>query len=99
MKTMLRNLRQKSGMTKVEVAKKIGISPKSLYNYEFGKSPIPSNVLIKFVKLYGVSADYILGIKDFTTITFTNNTGEALAVISQNEIIEHTGYKVILSVD
>lgn len=43
--------------------------------YESGKRDIPTDVLIKLSKFYGVSVDYILGLSDQQEIvSATNNT-------------------------
>lgn len=77
----------------------LGISVKTMYNYEQGIVDIPSGVLVKLAEIYDVSVDYLLGIKKYTTFTVTDAHGEVVAVVSNSEIIEHTGYSVILSED
>ena len=60
---MLRNIeaeRARLGMTKSELAKEIGISTKSYYNWINEDTDIPSSALIKMKKIFDVSADYLL---------------------------------------
>ena len=58
----IQEIRELSGLTLDEFAESIQIGRTTLYNYESGKNPIPSTVLIKISKTYNVSADYILGL-------------------------------------
>lgn len=53
--------RSRAGMTQVELCRLIGVSVKTLNNYVNGRTPIPSNVLLCMCKVFGCSADYILG--------------------------------------
>ena len=99
MKNRIKELRVKQGITGSSLHKRLGISQKTLNNYENGRTEIPSRVLIKLTEIFGVSADYILGIKKYTTITVVNSKSEVLASISNDDVIEREGYKVILSDD
>ncbi len=94
----LRAIRNKKQINKFNAAELLGISLKSLYNYEHGKT-IPSDVLIKMSKLYDCSVDYLLGLTDYSVITVTKKDGEAVAVITKSKIIEHKDFNVILSTD
>ena len=55
-------IREHSGLTLDEFAKSIKIGRTTLYNYESGKNPIPSDVIIRISITYNISADYILGL-------------------------------------
>ncbi len=52
--------RARKGLTKEELAKKMGVSVKTYYNWINGRSPIPSNVLIEMSVFFGVTIDYLL---------------------------------------
>ena len=58
----LRTLREDNDLTQERCAQIGGISKKSYERYENEVRPIPSDVLIKYVKYYNISADYILGL-------------------------------------
>ena len=90
-------LRKEKGMSVRELCEVVGICNKSYYNYISGKRDIPSSVIKRISILFEVSADYLLGIKNYTRIIVTDNTGGLLAEISYNETIEHTDCRVILS--
>lgn len=60
---MLRNIeaeRVRKGFTKEEVAKKLGTSTKTYYNWINEDTDIPGSALIKMRALFGVSTDYLL---------------------------------------
>ena len=52
-------------MTAKEVSEKIGVTKQAVYNMEAGKSNPSVDTLMKLVKLYNVSADYLLGLTNF----------------------------------
>lgn len=64
----IRDLREDRDMTQKEIAAKLNCSQQVYSNYELGQRDIPTDILIKLSKLYGVSVDYILGISDVPRI-------------------------------
>ena len=60
----IRDLREDHDLTQKEMAKNLNCSQQVYSNYELGQRDIPTDVLIKLSKFYGVSVDYILGISD-----------------------------------
>ena len=61
----IRDLREDNDLTQKQVARQLNCSQQVYSNYELGQRDIPTDILIKLSKIYNVSADYILGIKDF----------------------------------
>lgn len=53
--------RARLGLTKEEMAKKLGVSTKTYYNWVRGTNPIPSDALLKLSQLCKSSIDYLLG--------------------------------------
>ena len=53
--------RARNSLTKEELARKIGVSNKTYYNWMNGVSPIPSTALIQLANMFNVSIDYLLG--------------------------------------
>ena len=53
--------RARKGLSKEELATRIGISVKTYYNWLNGTNPIPSIALIKMADMFGVGIDYLLG--------------------------------------
>ena len=60
----IRDLREDNDKTQKELAKELNCSQQVYSNYELGQRDIPTDILIKLSKYYGVSVDYILGISD-----------------------------------
>jgi len=61
-----RNLREKKGLTQMDVATKLNISISSVHKWENGRYPI-ADVLPALSSLLGVSTDYLLGLTDKET--------------------------------
>ena len=57
-------MREDHDMTQQQVAEYLGMKQSQYFRYENGTRDIPSDVLIALAKLYHVSTDYILGLKD-----------------------------------
>lgn len=60
----LKDLRKKAGYTQEELAKKIGISKRTLAYWEKGENSIKADKAEKLAKLFGVSVAYLLGYTD-----------------------------------
>lgn len=58
----IRDLREDNDLTQEDVARYLGTSQTMYARYERGANELPVRHLIKLCKLYGVSADYILGL-------------------------------------
>lgn len=58
----LRALRTDSDMSQAAIAAAIGIDQKQYSRYETGTNELPLRYLMKLCQVYGVSADYILGL-------------------------------------
>lgn len=59
----LRELREDRDKTQAEIAKILGMKQSQYSRYENGIRDIPLDSLITLAKYYGVSTDYILGLK------------------------------------
>ncbi len=95
--SIIEQRRKELNLSREDICNFVGICPKTYYLYTVAKKPIPSNRLIRFSEILQCSVDYLLGIKKYTHITVTDNTGALLADISQRIIIEHNDCKVILT--
>ena len=60
----IRDLREDNDLTQRELAKILNCSQQVYSNYELGQRDIPTQVLIQLARFYGVSVDYILGLRD-----------------------------------
>lgn len=55
---------QKKGYTLAYVSKQVGKSESTLRSYLSGKTLPRANTIIKFIKLFECSSDYLVGLKD-----------------------------------
>ncbi len=60
----IRELREDHDLTQQEVADYLNMKQPQYFRYENGNRDIPTDVLILLAKLYKVSVDYILELKD-----------------------------------
>ncbi|MBR7116851.1 MAG: helix-turn-helix transcriptional regulator [Clostridia bacterium] len=65
----IRDLREDRDLTQKVVAKELNCSQQVYSNYELGQRDIPTYILIKLAKFYGVSVDYILDLTDNPSIS------------------------------
>lgn len=62
--TRLSAIRNEFGLSQSEVAKHLGITRQAYGHYETGVREPDNATIVKLAKLYGVSADYLLGLSD-----------------------------------
>ena len=55
----LKEIRLKKGITQVELAKHVGISPQTISHYETGRAKPSLDVAVKLAKALGVSVEEI----------------------------------------
>ena len=60
MLTSIEAERVRKGLTKEELAKKLGISVKTYYNWVNEETDVPSSALLKMSKMFGTDVDYFL---------------------------------------
>lgn len=56
----IRDLREDSDLTQLELSKQLNISQRAYSHYEKGTRDIPTNILIAIADFYDVSVDYLL---------------------------------------
>ena len=57
---ILKDLRAKSGISQGQLAKKVGVSPGNISDWEVGKTKPGYAALASLARFFGVSADYLL---------------------------------------
>ena len=60
MLTSIEAERARNGLTKEELAKRLGVSLKTYYNWISETTAIPSTALIEMKRMFGVDIDYLL---------------------------------------
>lgn len=71
---LLKELRSKNNITQVELAKKVGVSPGNIGDWETGRSKPGYNALAALTRIFGVSADYLLELDTVPVKTGDNLT-------------------------
>lgn len=72
----IRYLRDKTGMTQTDLAKRLGISRSAVNSWEMSlSSPSVAN-LVEMSQIFHVDVDYILSISDKLTVDITNLSQE-----------------------
>lgn len=61
----LKELRIDKGLSQSEVSKALGLTRNAFTNYENGYREPSLDILKKICELFAVSADYLLGLKEF----------------------------------
>lgn len=60
---ILRELREDNDLTQAQIAKVLGTTQQVYSRYEKGENEMPVRHVITLCRFYGVSADYVLGLK------------------------------------
>ena len=77
----IRELRDSFNISQVELAKNLGVTKQCVSNWE-NDNILPSiDMLIKISKFFNVTTDYLLGLKDATTINVDGLTLSEIAHI------------------
>lgn len=79
----LRELRESKNLTQTQVAKRLNLSKTTISGYENNIKTPSLDVLVKLSILYGVSADYILGLENRKFLQIDGLT------LNQEEIIKN----------
>ena len=77
----LRDLRKAKGLTQIQVAEIVGGSKAMISSYELGTRYPPYDVLVKLARLYGVSTDYLLGVKNNYSLDAQGLTPEQFSLL------------------
>jgi HTH-type transcriptional regulator, competence development regulator len=60
----LKKLRKHKGISGVEIAERLGVTPQHYYRYERGEQRLNEDTIEQLARIFNVSADYILGLTD-----------------------------------
>lgn len=62
MENRIRRIRKEKGMSGVEIAEKLNITPTYFYEIERGKKRLSAEMAAELAKIFNVSIDYLLGL-------------------------------------
>lgn len=77
----IKSLRQRSGLTQSDLAKKLNITRSSVNAWEMGISIPSTQYVVELAQIFKVSADYILGISRDNIINIASLTEEQTKII------------------
>ena len=95
----LRRFRAEFKLKQDDVAGVLGLTRQAYYFYETGKATPPAQKIVELSKVYGVSADYLLGLSNAPiNPTVTDADNELIEAIiachrALNEVLEKRGLK------
>lgn len=64
--TRIRELREEHGMSQAELAKALNVTQRTVSRFELEQHDLGTQIIIDLCRLFGVSADYLLGLEDET---------------------------------
>lgn len=77
----IRQLREESGYSQAQLAKRLDVTRSSVNAWEMGLSTPTTQYIVALAKLFHVSADYILGTAPERTIALRGYTEEEIALL------------------
>ena len=87
----LREIRKKKGLSALDIANKIGVTPASYYRYEKGEQTLSAEILAKLADAMGVTADQILGREEINGKQQETQEVDIQEVIKEGKIKLHWG--------
>ena len=78
----LKKARERKGLTQAQVMKLTSITDKSLSRYENGASAPDPDTILELIRLYDVSADFIMGLSPIMGHASDNASGTSLSAPS-----------------
>lgn len=77
----IKNLRQQSGLTQSDLAKRLNITRSSVNAWEMGISIPSTQYVVELAELFKVSTDYILGLSNGGVISTASLTEEQTKIL------------------
>lgn len=83
----IRMLRERSGMTQSDLARRLGITRSSVNAWEMGLSIPSTQYIVELAEIFKVSTDYLLDVEKTATIRIDGLSQKEVGMIS--ELISH----------
>lgn len=77
----IRSLRESTGLTQAEIVRRLGISRSGVNAWEMGLSVPSTQYIVELARNFGVSTDYILGMKETSTISVNGLSQKQVAAL------------------
>lgn len=77
----IKSLRESAGLTQSEIARRLGISRSGVNAWEMGLSVPSTQYIVELARTYGVSTDYLLGMKETSTISVNGLSQKQVAAL------------------
>jgi transcriptional regulator with XRE-family HTH domain len=74
----IKELRQSLGINQVEFGRRINVSKQCVCNWENGNIQPSIDMLVRIANTFSISADYLLGLSDTSTIDVSGLTSEQI---------------------
>ncbi len=78
----IRNLRGNLGWSQTELGERVGVSKQTVSNWENGNIQPSIDVLVKLSRVFGVSADYLLGLDPVPRLSLDGLSSTVVAHLS-----------------
>lgn len=88
----LADLRDKHGHKQGELAKLLNVSASTVRSWEYENSSPSHEMLIAICKLYGTSADYLLGLTDIDPSDEARKQSQKLTTAEMDEMHQYEEY-------
>lgn len=79
----IKHLREKSGMTQIQLAKRLHVSRNTINSWEMSLSNPSCVCLAELSKVFGVSADYLLSLEDSIKIDIADLNNREQEMVMQ----------------
>ena len=79
----IKDLREKTGYSQTQLAKKLDVTRSSVNAWEMGLSAPTTQYVVAMARLFHVSADYLLGIESELSLSLDAFTEEEIALLYQ----------------
>lgn len=89
----IKELRECKNITQADLARELGITRSSVNAWEMGISVPSTQYIVELAQIFGVSTDYLLGVKETATISVAGLSEEDIRLLYQ--IVSHLRNKNI----